>query len=80
MTFRQILLPILVLVALNLRLGLALPHQTIRFSFEKVSLFFMPWICVLISIIYESSGAVAGKTGKTSVFPAAAAIFDPCVL
>jgi len=35
MVFRQILLPILVLVAINSRFGLAVPHQTIRFSFEK---------------------------------------------
>jgi len=38
MVFRQILLPILILVAVNLRLGLALPHQTIRFSFEKYAM------------------------------------------
>ena len=37
--FHQLLVPILVLVAVNSRLGLALPHQSIRFSFEKVSKF-----------------------------------------
>jgi len=35
MVFCQILLPILVLLAINSKFGLALPHQTIRFSFEK---------------------------------------------
>ena len=41
MVLHKNLLLILVLMAVNSRFGLALPHQSIRFSFEKVSLFFL---------------------------------------
>ena len=59
MSFRQILVPILVLVAVNSRSGLGLPHQSIRFSFEKVSPFLYP------GYVFDEGNLLQGIATKT---------------